>query len=72
MAQVPVPRGVQRLAKSQSGFAAGYDERTGELTIVFPSGRSYVHTGVPPDVYKALSEADSPGGYYARAIKGNY
>lgn len=63
---------VEPLRNSTSGWQAGYDQGTQTLTIVFPGGKPYEFTGVPPDVWKGLLEAPSAGAYYHQMIKGAY
>ena len=63
---------VEPLRNSSSGWQAGYDEATQTLTIVFPGGKPYEFTGVPPDVWKGLQEAPSAGNYYHQMIRGQY
>ena len=54
------------------GWGAGYDPDTQELILTFPDGREYTYSGVPPDIYKGLTEADSAGRYYNTYIRGVY
>lgn len=63
---------VEPLRNSSSGWQAGYDEATQTLTIVFPGGKPYEFTGVPPDVWKGMLEAPNAGMYYNQNIRGNY
>jgi hypothetical protein len=49
-----------------------YDPATQELEIVFRNGSSYTLTGVPPDEWRALCEASSPGAYFNSRLRGKY
>ncbi|HEY9300250.1 MAG TPA: KTSC domain-containing protein [Phormidium sp.] len=42
--------------------AAGYDEASETLEVVFNSGKTYRYFQVPEDVRQGLLEADSKGG----------
>jgi hypothetical protein len=44
----------------------------GSLTVLFHSGRSYDHPGVPYSVYREFLNASSKGAYYNRHIRGRY
>lgn len=57
---------------SSALVAAGYEPATRLLMVQFTSGKTYQHHDVPPDVFKGLTEAPSPGRYYHQAIKGKY
>lgn len=51
----------------------GYAESTETLYVRFKdSGSLYRYDEIPRDVYKALINADSIGGYYNSNIKGEY
>lgn len=52
--------------------SARYNPDTRQLDVTFVSGRTYSHEGVPVEVYEGLVGADSPGRYYAQAVKGTY
>lgn len=52
--------------------AVGYDPFTGDLDVLFQSGRTYTHPGVPVAVYLGLVNATSPGNYYNTYIRGRY
>lgn len=52
--------------------AVGYDEGRKELYIQFHGGGTYVYSGVPVSVYKALMSASSHGEYHAAHIKNVY
>lgn len=48
--------------------AAGYDEATETLEVVFNSGKTYRYFQVPKDVWEGLLEADSKGSYMNYAV----
>lgn len=50
----------------------GYDPDTQTLEVVFNNGKSYTHTGVPPDIYYKLVGSSSVGHFYMAQIKGKY
>lgn len=52
--------------------SATYDDETRELSVMFHSGRSYTHPGVPQEVFDQLRQAPSPGAFYNQQIKGVY
>lgn len=52
--------------------SVGYDEGSEVLEIEFYDGRVYQYYGVPPEVHRALMDADSHGKYLAAEIKGKY
>ncbi len=52
--------------------AVGYDESSSTLQIEFKNGAMYQYFDVPENVFTALRDADSVGGYLARNIKGTY
>ena len=43
--------------------AAGYDEKSSTLEVVFNSGKTYRYFEVPKTVYLELMESDSKGSY---------
>lgn len=51
---------------------AEHDPDTGELTVQFTSGSTYVYSDVPSDVAENLHTAPSAGQYFGSMIKGNY
>lgn len=60
------------LFRSSSNLASGsYDDETEMLTVTFRDGRTY-EGKVPQGVAAGLQGAGSPGGYYARQIRGRY
>ncbi len=44
--------------------SVGYDELARVLEIEFKENRIYQYSDVPPDIYKGLMRADSPGRYF--------
>lgn len=49
---------------------ASYDDATRELTVKFRDGSVYKYKDVEPEHYAGLFEAESPGSYLHRHIKG--
>ena len=51
-----------------------YDKRSQTLEVEFHSGtyRLYAYYGVPKEVFKELSEADSVGRYFSTQIRNEY
>jgi len=52
--------------------SVGYDEESQTLEIEFKNGSCYQYFDVPPYIFDALVNADSPGGYLAENIKGSF
>ena len=52
--------------------SVGYDEGSEVLEIEFSHGGVYQYSGVPPEVHRALMDADSHGKYFAAEINGRY
>ncbi|HEV7742873.1 MAG TPA: KTSC domain-containing protein [Pseudolysinimonas sp.] len=52
--------------------SAGYDSATAVLELEFASGDIYRYFAVPPSVFKALIENDSPGAYFNKSISDRY
>jgi hypothetical protein len=52
--------------------SAGYDTETAVLELEFTSGDVYRYFAVPPSVFRALIEDDSPGAYFNRQISTTY
>lgn len=52
--------------------AVGYDEDSSTLQVAFKNGTMYQYFDVPENVFIALRDADSVGGYLASRIKGTY
>lgn len=52
--------------------SAGYDPATAMLELEFTSGDVYRYFAVPPSVFRALLEADSPGAYFNTSISDRY
>lgn len=56
----------------QSSVIRAIDWADGTLTVVFHSGRSYDHPGVPYSVFRDFLNACSKGAFYSREIRGRY
>jgi hypothetical protein len=52
--------------------SAGYDPATAVLELEFASGDIYRYFAVPPSVFKALIDDDSPGAYFNKSISDRY
>lgn len=52
--------------------AAAYDPATAVLELEFTSGDVYRYFAVPPSMFKALIEDESPGAYFNRNISDKY
>jgi hypothetical protein len=52
--------------------SAGYDPATALLELEFASGDVYRYFAVPPSVFAALIDADSPGAYFNTHISDKY
>ena len=59
-----------RFTNSSNLAGASWDNET--LIIEFKRGGSYQYDDVPEEIYNELIEADSPGSYYHKNIKGQY
>lgn len=51
---------------------AGYNETTSTLIVEFKSGGTYVYDGVSLDLHDKLMQAESPGAFFAKHIKGKF
>ena len=49
-----------------------YSAKNSELTITFVSGRRYVYTDVPQDVFDAFKTATSKGSFFNQEIRDCY
>jgi lysyl-tRNA synthetase class 2 len=58
--------------KSSNINKLGYDATRKILVVEFHSGKRYAHKDVPEDVFDALKDAPSIGGYFAKNIKNAY
>ena len=58
-------REIMKLQPVESSMikAVGYDETTSTLEVVFNSGKTYLYSEVPNNVYLELMESDSKGSY---------
>jgi hypothetical protein len=52
--------------------SVGYDAETAELEVEFRSGDVYRYFAVPPSVFRALLDADSPGAYFNKNVSDHY
>ena len=52
--------------------AVGYDAENRRMVVEFLSGGTYRYDDVPPSVFVGLISDDSPGGFFAREVKGKY
>ena len=52
--------------------SAGYDPATAVLELEFTSGDVYRYFAVPPSVFRALVDHDSPGAYFNQNISDRY
>ena len=52
--------------------SAGYDSATAMLELEFASGDVYRYFAVPPSMFKALIDAESPGAYFNTHISDKY
>lgn len=48
-----------------------YDENLKALRLTFKDGSTYVYTGIKPEVWEQLSNAVSPGAFFASKIRFN-
>lgn len=56
---------------SSVGFCPG-DDATGDLLVIFTSGRVYLYRDVPIGVYVELLNAESRGSYFAKNVRDVY
>jgi hypothetical protein len=52
--------------------SAGYHSATAMLELEFASGDIYRYFAVPPSMFKALIDAESPGAYFNTHISDKY
>ena len=50
----------------------GYDPATQTLEVGFKNGRIYQYFDVPEHIRDGLMDAESPGGYLSREVKGKH
>lgn len=55
--------------RSSNIEAIGHDAAAHELHVKFKGGGTYVYAGVHRDIYHAMLESDSPGGFHGHRIK---
>lgn len=48
------------------------DKKTGYLILHTHNGKSYIHQGVPINLWQGLKSANSKGRYYSKYIRGSY
>jgi hypothetical protein len=58
--------------ESSSLRSVGYDAQRRELAIEFHDGTVYLYGNVPEDVYAALLQSESKGGYFNAEIREQY
>jgi hypothetical protein len=58
--------------ESSTIASVSYDRTQGLLQLEFCSRTIYHYFSVPAEVYEALLEAPSKGGYFNRAIRGHF
>ena len=64
---------MRRLRLDSAAIAsAGYDADTAVLELEFASGDVYRYFAVPPSVFAALIDDDSPGAYFNTHISDRY
>lgn len=54
------------------GYALSPGRETGDLVVVFKTGRMYRYHEVPPAVYAELLHAESKGSYHGKSIRGKF
>lgn len=52
--------------------AVEYDLESHRLVVQFKSGRVYEYLDVPDDIFSGLINAEKPGRFYVRHIRGKY
>jgi KTSC domain len=52
--------------------AFAYEDGRNELTVTFTSGRAYVYSLVPPEMFAAFEQAGSKGAFLNRHIRDRY
>lgn len=57
---------------SEMLVAAGYDQKSHSLQVVFRTGETYRYQNVPSFVYERLMSADSKGRFMHKYILGRY
>jgi hypothetical protein len=53
-------------------IAAGYDETTSEMRVIFKTGDTYRYLKVPKSVYLELMKAESKGAYMKTHVIDHY
>ena len=52
--------------------SAKYDDKNQTMEITFLNGSTYRYERVPPQIFNALTDAVSPGGYFSRQIRNSF
>lgn len=52
--------------------AAAYDDVSREMHVAFSDGSTFVHEGVPREVFDGLVSSPSPGSFLHRHVKGRF
>ena len=60
------------LLKSKLIEGVDYDESANRLKIFLTNGQRREYCDVPRDVYEGFVDAESPGSYYVRQVRGNF
>ena len=61
-----------RPVESEMLVAAGYDDKSCMLQVVFTTGETYRYKEVPFDQFEALMSAESKGRFMQKHIIGHY
>ena len=61
-----------KFVDSEMLIAAGYDEKSHTLQVVFRTGERYRYKNVPSSEYDGLMSAESKGQYMHKHIIGRY
>jgi hypothetical protein len=71
---IALPAGLARLAAMPSTIIRSfrYLPDTGELDVLFTTGRRYVYSGVPPEAASAFRAAFAKGRHFNAHIRGRY
>ena len=63
---------VQEMRASSAIELVGYNPITRELSIWFAGHRRYIYSDVPAEIYHALCDAGSAGGFINAEVKGRF
>lgn len=61
-----------RPVDSSAIASIGFEQDSGELHVLFHSGRTYAYEDVPESTFQEFLAADSKGSYLNREIKPNF